>query len=93
MACRSTGIISILGVYAGFVDKFPLGALMNRGLAIRTGQCSVHRYMKPLLERIEKGELDPSFVVSHQLNLDESAHGYDMFLHKQDDVMKIVMRA
>ena len=93
MACRSAGIISILGVYAGFVDKFPLGALMNRGLTIRTGQCSVHRYMKPLLERIEKGEIDPSFVVSHQMNLDESAHGYDMFMHKQDDVMKIVMRA
>ncbi len=93
MACRSAGIVSILGVYAGLVDKFPLGALMNRGLTIRTGQCSVHRYMKPLLERIEKGEIDPSFVVSHQMNLDDAAHGYDMFMHKQEDVMKIVMRA
>jgi threonine dehydrogenase-like Zn-dependent dehydrogenase len=93
MACRSGGIVSILGVYAGFVDKFPLGALMNRGLMIRTGQCHVHRYMKPLLERIEKGEIDPSFVVSHQMKLDDAARGYDMFMHKQDDVMKIVMRA
>jgi threonine dehydrogenase-like Zn-dependent dehydrogenase len=93
MACRSGGIVSILGVYAGFVDKFPLGALMNRGLTIKTGQCHVHRYMKPLLERIERGEIDPSFVVSHHMNLDEAAKGYDMFMHKQDDVMKIVMRS
>jgi threonine dehydrogenase-like Zn-dependent dehydrogenase len=93
MACRSAGIVSILGVYAGLVDKFPLGALMNRGLTIRTGQCHVHRYMKPLLERIERGELDPSFVVSHQMNLDRAAEGYDMFMHKQDDVMKIVLRS
>jgi threonine dehydrogenase-like Zn-dependent dehydrogenase len=92
LACRSGGIVSILGVYAGFVDKFPLGALMNRGLTIKTGQCHVHRYMKPLLERIERGELDASFVVSHQMNLDDTARGYDMFMHKQDDVMKIVLR-
>jgi threonine dehydrogenase-like Zn-dependent dehydrogenase len=93
MACRSGGIVSILGVYAGFVDMFPLGALMNRGLTIKTGQCHVHRYMKPLLERIERGEIDPSFVVSHHMNLDDAARGYDMFMHKQDDVMKIVMRS
>lgn len=93
LACRSAGIVSILGVYAGFVDKFPLGALMNRGITIRTGQCHVHRYMKPLLEKIESGQLDPSFVVSHHMNLDEAARGYDMFMHKQDKVMKIVLRA
>ncbi len=93
MACRSGGIISVMGVYAGFVDKFPLGALMNRGLTIRTGQCHVHRYMKPLLERIERGEIDPSFVVSHHMNLDDAAKGYDMFMHKTDDVMKIVLRS
>ncbi len=93
MACRSAGIVSILGVYAGFVDAFPLGALMNRGLTIKTGQCHVHRYMKPLLERIERGEIDPSFVVSHQMNLDDAAKGYDMFMHKQDDVMKIILRS
>jgi threonine dehydrogenase-like Zn-dependent dehydrogenase len=93
MACRSGGIISMMGVYAGFVDKFPLGAFMNRGLTLRTGQCHVHRYMKPLLERIERGEIDPSFVVSHHMNLDETAEGYDMFMNKRDDVMKIVLRA
>jgi threonine dehydrogenase-like Zn-dependent dehydrogenase len=93
MACRNGGIVSILGVYAGLVDKFPLGALMNRGLTIRTGQCHVHRYMKPLLGRIERGEIDPSFVVSHHMDLDDAPKGYDLFMHKQDDVMKIVLRA
>jgi threonine dehydrogenase-like Zn-dependent dehydrogenase len=92
LACRSAGIVSILGVYAGFVDKFPLGTLMNRGLTIRTGQCHVHRYMKKLLARIEAGEIDPSFVVSHHMNLGEAARGYDTFMHKTDDVMKIVLR-
>jgi threonine dehydrogenase-like Zn-dependent dehydrogenase len=82
-----------MGVYAGMVDKFPLGTVMNRGLTIKTGQCHVHRYTKPLLERIEKGEIDPSFVVSHHMNLDEAANGYDMFMHKQDDVMKILMHS
>ncbi|HEU4727419.1 MAG TPA: zinc-dependent alcohol dehydrogenase [Kofleriaceae bacterium] len=92
LACRSAGIVSILGVYAGFVDKFPLGALMNRGITIRTGQCHVHRYMKKLLSRIEAGEIDPSFVVSHHMNLADVARGYDTFLHKTDEVMKIVLR-
>ena len=93
MACRNAGIVSILGVYAGLVDKFPLGALMNRGLTIKTGQCHVHRYMKPLLERIERGEIDPSFVVSHHMKLDDIPRGYDMFMRKQDNAMKIVLRA
>jgi threonine dehydrogenase-like Zn-dependent dehydrogenase len=93
LACRSGGIVSILGVYAGFVDKFPLGSMMNRGLTIRTGQCHVHRYMKPLLEKIESGALDPSFVVSHEMNLDDTPKGYDMFMKKQDDVMKIILRS
>jgi threonine dehydrogenase-like Zn-dependent dehydrogenase len=93
LACRGGGIVSILGVYAGFVDKFPLGSLMNRGLTIRTGQCHVHRYMKPLLEKITRGELDPSFVATHEMNLDETPKGYDMFMKKQDDVMKIILRS
>ncbi len=93
LSCRSGGIVSILGVYAGFMDKFPIGALMNRGLTIKTGQCHVHRYMKPLLERIERGEIDPSFVVSHHMNLDDAPKGYAMFNDKLDDVMKIIMRS
>jgi len=93
MAVRGAGIVSILGVYAGFMDKFPIGALMNRGITIKTGQCHMHRYMRPLLERIERGEIDPSFVVSHHMNLSDAARGYDMFCNKQDEVMKIVMRS
>ncbi|MDX2090844.1 MAG: zinc-dependent alcohol dehydrogenase [Kofleriaceae bacterium] len=93
MACRSAGIISILGVYVGLIDKFPLGTVMNRGLTIKTGQCHVHRYMKLLLDKIERGEIDPSFVVSHHMSLDDAPKGYDMFMHKQDEVMKIVLRA
>ncbi|MBX3155354.1 MAG: glutathione-dependent formaldehyde dehydrogenase [Deltaproteobacteria bacterium] len=91
LACRNGGIVSILGVYAGYVDKFPLGPLMNRGLTIRSGQCHVHRYMRRLLDAIEAGDIDPSFVVSHHMKLSEVAQGYDWFLHKQHDVMKIVM--
>jgi threonine dehydrogenase-like Zn-dependent dehydrogenase len=92
LACRSAGIVAIMGVYAGYVDKFPLGPLMNRGLTIRTGQCHVHRYMKKLLGRIESGAIDPSFVVSHHMNLGDAAQGYDTFMHKTHDVMKIVLR-
>jgi threonine dehydrogenase-like Zn-dependent dehydrogenase len=93
MACRSAGIVSIVGVYAGFVDKFPLGPLMNRGLTIRAGQCHVHRYLRPLLERIERGDIDPTFVISHRMNLDEVSKGYSIFNDKQEDVMKIVLKA
>jgi threonine dehydrogenase-like Zn-dependent dehydrogenase len=93
MACRNGGIVSIIGVYGGLVDKFPLGPMMNRGLTIKTGQCHVHRYMKPLLERIERGEIDPTFVISHHMKLDDAPRGYDMFVHKRDNAMKIVLRA
>ena len=92
LACRNGGIVSVIGVYAGFVDKFPIGALMNRGLTIRTGQCHVQRYMRPLLERIQNGDIDPSFVVSHRLPLDEAPRGYDMFKHKEDDCVKVVLK-
>ena len=91
MACRNGGIVSIIGVYGGLVDKFPLGPMMNRGLTLKTGQCHVHRYMKPLLERIERGEIDPTFVVSHHMKLDDAPLGYDMFVHKRDNAMKIVL--
>jgi threonine dehydrogenase-like Zn-dependent dehydrogenase len=93
LACRSGGIVSMMGVYAGFMDKFPIGSFMNRGLTLRTGQCHTQRYMRPLLGRIERGEIDPSFVVSHHMSLSDAAKGYDMFMHKQDDVMKIVLRS
>jgi threonine dehydrogenase-like Zn-dependent dehydrogenase len=92
MACRNGGTISVIGVYGGLVDKFPMGAVMNRSLTIKTGQCHVQRYLRPLLERIENGDIDPSFVVSHQLPLEEAARGYDMFKHKEDHCTKVVLK-
>jgi threonine dehydrogenase-like Zn-dependent dehydrogenase len=92
MSCRNGGTVSIVGVYGGLVDKFPIGALMNRGLTVRTGQCHVQRYLRPLLERIENGEIDPSFVVTHTLSLDEAPQGYETFKNKQDDCVKVVLK-
>jgi threonine dehydrogenase-like Zn-dependent dehydrogenase len=91
MACRSGGTVSVIGVYGGFIDKFPMGSLMNRSLTLKTGQCHVQRYMKPLLERIQKAELDPSFVVSHRMRLEDAPRGYDMFLNKEDQCEKVVL--
>jgi threonine dehydrogenase-like Zn-dependent dehydrogenase len=91
MSCRNGGTVAIMGVYGGFMDKFPLGPLMNRGLTIRTGQCHVQRYMRRLLERIENGEIDPAFIVTHRLPLDDAPRGYELFKHKQDDCLKVVL--
>jgi threonine dehydrogenase-like Zn-dependent dehydrogenase len=91
-ACRNGGVVSVVGVYGGLIDKFPMGSVMNRALTIRTGQCHVQRYMKPLLERIEKGEIDPSFVITHRMTLDQAPGGYTMFRNKQDNCEKIVLR-
>ncbi|MFP5212890.1 MAG: zinc-dependent alcohol dehydrogenase, partial [Acidobacteriota bacterium] len=77
MACRNGGTVSVIGVYGGFIDKFPMGSVINRGLTIRAGQCHVHRYLQPLLERIQKGEIDPSFLITHQMPLEDAAKGYD----------------
>ena len=92
LACRSGGIVSVIGVYGGFIDKFPMGAVMNRSLTIRSGQTHVQHYLRPLLERIERGEIDPSFVITHQLSLEEAPNAYDMFLHKQDNCEKVVLK-
>ena len=92
MACRSGGTISVAGIYGGLIDKFPAGALMNRSLTIRTGQTHVQRYMRPLLARIEKGEIDPSFVITHRLKLDEAPAAYRMFRDKQDECIKVVLK-
>ena len=69
-----------------------MGSFMNRSLTIKTGQCHVHRYMKPLLERIQNGDIDPSFVITHHLSLDHAPQGYSMFLNKEDDCIKIVLK-
>ncbi len=92
-ACRNGGIVSVIGVYGGLIDHFPIGAVVNRSLTIRSGQCHVHRYIRPLLERIERGDIDPSFVVSHRMPLAEAARGYDMFLNKVDRCEKVVLKA
>jgi threonine dehydrogenase-like Zn-dependent dehydrogenase len=92
MACRNGGTVSVIGVYGGFIDKFPMGSLMNRSLTIRTGQCHVQHYMRPLLERIERGEIDPSFVITHHMLLEDAPIGYDMFVHKRDNCEKVVLR-
>jgi threonine dehydrogenase-like Zn-dependent dehydrogenase len=91
MSCRNGGTVSVIGVYGGFIDKFPMGSFMNRSLTMRTGQCHVHRYMKPLLERIQKGDIDPSFVISHRMNLDQAPEGFAKFLNKEDHCTKIVL--
>jgi threonine dehydrogenase-like Zn-dependent dehydrogenase len=90
-ACRNGGTVSVIGVYGGFIDSFPIGSLMNRSLTIRTGQCHVQRYMRPLLERIQRGEIDPSFVITHRLRLEDAPRGYEMFLHKRDNCEKVVL--
>ncbi|MGH3900765.1 MAG: zinc-dependent alcohol dehydrogenase [Pseudonocardiaceae bacterium] len=91
MACANGGVVSVIGVYGGLVDKFPMGAIMNRSLRLRAGQCHVHRYMKPLMQRILAGEIDPSFVITHRMTLDEAPRGYAMFRQKRDDCEKIVL--
>ncbi|MBV9404326.1 MAG: glutathione-dependent formaldehyde dehydrogenase [Acidobacteriaceae bacterium] len=92
LACRNGGTVSVIGVYGGFIDKFPMGAIVNRGLTLKSGQCHVQRYLKPLLERIQKGEIDPSFVITHRMRLDEAPEGFATFLNKQDDCIKIVLK-
>jgi len=92
MACRNGGTVSIAGVYGGFVDKLPMGSVMNRSLTIKTGQTHVHRYMKPLLERIHKGEIDPSFVVTHTMSLEEAPGAYNMFMNKEQECVKVVLK-
>ncbi|MBL8209527.1 MAG: glutathione-dependent formaldehyde dehydrogenase [Bryobacterales bacterium] len=92
MACRNGGTVSVIGVYGGFIDKFPMGSFMNRSLTMRTGQTHVHRYLKPLLERIEKGEIDPSYIITHRLKLDEAPEGFAKFLAKDDDCIKVVLK-
>jgi threonine dehydrogenase-like Zn-dependent dehydrogenase len=92
MACRNGGTVSVIGVYGGFIDKFPMGSFMNRSLTMRTGQCHVQRYWGKLLERIERGEIDPSFVITHRMPLDDAPHGFDIFCNKEDDCIKIVLK-
>ena len=92
LACRNGGTVSVPGVYGGWIDKVPFGSVMNRSLTIRTGQTHAHRYLRPLLQRIQKGEIDPSFVITHRLALDDAATGYEIFDNKVDECIKVVLR-
>jgi threonine dehydrogenase-like Zn-dependent dehydrogenase len=90
-ACRKGGTVSIPGVYGGWLDKFPLGAAFAKGLTLKMGQTHVHRYLPRLLEHIERGDIDPSFVVTHRVTLDEAPEMYQVFRDKRDDCIKVVM--
>ena len=90
--CRAGGVLSVPGVYAGLVDKLPMGALMNKGLTLRTGQTHVNRWTDDLLERIEQGQIDPSFVITHTVGLERRAAMYSTFRDKQDGCIKVVLK-
>jgi threonine dehydrogenase-like Zn-dependent dehydrogenase len=91
IACKKGGTVSVPGVYAGFDDKIPLGAFMNKALTFKTGQTYMMRYMQPLLERIQKGEINPEFVVSHRVPISQAPEAYKMFRDKQDHCTKVVL--
>ena len=92
LCCRKAGTVSVPGVYVGMIDKFPFGAAMNKGLTIRTGQTHVQHYLKPLLEKIESGQIDPSFVVTHRVPLEEAPQAYATFRDKKDGCIKVVLK-
>jgi threonine dehydrogenase-like Zn-dependent dehydrogenase len=90
--CRKGGTVSIPGVYGGFLDKVPLGAAFHKGLTMRMGQTHMMRYMAPLLDRVARGEIDPSFVITHRLRLEDAPGAYRMFRDKRDECIKVVMK-
>jgi threonine dehydrogenase-like Zn-dependent dehydrogenase len=93
LSCANGGTVSVIGVYTGLIDKFPMNAVMNRSLTIKTGQCHCQRYMQPLLERIQNGEIDPTFVITHRMPLADAPRGYEIFNKKIDNCEKVVLKA
>ncbi|NJK53202.1 MAG: zinc-binding dehydrogenase, partial [Leptolyngbyaceae cyanobacterium SU_3_3] len=91
VACGKGGTVSIPGVYGGVIDKLPIGAAFNKGLTLKMGQTHVHNYLRPLLEHIQKGDIDPSYVITHRMKLDDAPKGYEIFKHKKQDCIKIVL--
>ena len=91
-ACRKGGTVSIPGVYGGYLDKFPLGAAFAKGLTLKMGQTHMHKYMPLLLDRIERGDIDPSFIITHRVTLDDAPDMYNTFREKQDGCIKVVMK-
>ena len=92
IACRKGGRVSMPAVYGGFVDKFPLGALMEKGLTLKTGQTHVQRYLEPLMQRIAEGKIDPSFLITHRIGLEDGPDAYKTFRDKEDGCIKVVIR-
>jgi len=92
MACRKGGTLSIPGVYGGLLDKIPFGAAFAKGLTLKMGQTHVHRYLRPLLDHIENGDIDPSFVITHRLPLTKAAEAYAEFEAKKDECIKVVLK-
>lgn len=90
--CRNGGTVSVPGVFVGFIDGVPMGSFMNRSLTMKTGQTHVQRYLPMLLDLVEQGKIDPSFVITHRMTLDEAPHGYQIFRDKQDECIKIVLK-
>jgi threonine dehydrogenase-like Zn-dependent dehydrogenase len=92
VACRKGGTVVVMGVYSGFVDKMPMGAAFNKGLTLRMGQMHGQKYMPRLLEHVVNGDIDPSFVFTHTLPLDDTKHAYEIFKHKQDRCVKVLLK-
>ncbi|HEY9747562.1 MAG TPA: zinc-dependent alcohol dehydrogenase [Allocoleopsis sp.] len=92
LSCRKGGHVSLAGVYGGFLDKVPFGAAFNKGLTFKMGQTHMHRYLRPLLEHIQNGRIDPSFVITHKLPLDQAPHGYKIFRDKKENCIKVVLK-
>ncbi|HTL89384.1 MAG TPA: zinc-binding dehydrogenase, partial [Leptolyngbya sp.] len=92
VACTKGGTVSVPGVYGGFIDKMPMGAAFNKGLTFKMGQTHVHRYLQPLIEHIQRGDIDPSFVITHTLPLDQAPQAYETFKHKRDNCIKVVLK-
>ena len=90
MACRKGGTISVIGVYGGFIDKFPMGAAMNKGLTFRMGQQFGQKYIPKLLDIVARGEVDPAYLLTHKLSLDKGQEGYMMFKEKANNNMRSV---
>jgi threonine dehydrogenase-like Zn-dependent dehydrogenase len=90
--CRKGGTVSVPGVYGGFLDKFPFGAAFGKGLTFEMGQTHVHRYLPELMKHIQEGRLDPTFVITHRLPLDQAAEGYKIFSDNKSEVIKVVLK-
>jgi len=92
LACRKGGVVSIPGVYGGLLDKVPFGAAFAKGLTLKMGQTHTHRYMRPLLDRVDRGDIDPSFVITHRFNLSDAPTAYETFLRQKDECVKVVLK-